>query len=149
MSKVGSAALALVAAALVLVVMAWFDTTVVRDAVSRRPQTFDMSPYALVAALGMILIAGAVLLLALLAWRTRSVAVGVVYALVGAYFAFQEWIWMNLAGQVNGAPPVLPYPLDRAVNHIFSATVGNLERGRDRRRWDARRRGRRHRTVDA
>jgi hypothetical protein len=126
MSKVGKRALALGAAAAVLVVMAWFDTTIVRDAAKQGALIFDHSQYALVAALGMILSAGAVLLLALLAWRSRSVAVGVIYALVGAYLAFQQWIWMDLAGQINGAPPVLPYPLDSAVNHILNATIGPL-----------------------
>jgi hypothetical protein len=126
MSRVGRSAVALAAAAVVLAVMAWFDTTVVSNAAQREAQTFDMSGYALVEALGTILIAGSVLLLALLAWRSRSVAVGVAYALVGAYFALQLWITWTFAAQANGAPPVLPYPLDRAVNHVFSATYGRL-----------------------
>jgi hypothetical protein len=126
MSRVGRSALALAAAVVVLVMIAWFDTTVVSDAAQQGAQSFDNRRYVLVAALGTILIAGSVLLLALLAWRSRSVAVGVVYTAVGAYFALQLWVWMNLAAQVNDTPPVLPYPLDRVVNHIFSATYGRL-----------------------
>jgi hypothetical protein len=126
MSKVGRTALALVAAAVALVAITWFDTTVVHDAAQQGAQAFDHSQYALFASLGTVASAGAVLLLALLAWWSRSAAVGVLYAAVGAYFAFQLWIWMNLAGQRNDTPPMLPYPLDSAVNHIHLATAGPL-----------------------
>ncbi len=119
-TKVGRTALALVAAVVVLVMMAWFDTTVVRDAAHEAAQTFDSSRYTLIVSLGMIMIAGAVLLLASLAWRSRSVAVGVLYAAVGAYFAFQLWIYTYLAGQV------LPDPLATAVVNISFATLGPL-----------------------
>lgn len=126
MSKVGRTALALVAAAVVLVVMAWFDTTVVRDAIQQGRANFDSSQSTLIMSLGTVASAGAVLLLALLAWWSRSAAVGALYAAVGAYFAFQLWIWMNLAGTRNDTPPMLPHPLDSAVNHIHLATAGPL-----------------------
>ncbi len=73
------------AAAIALVVMAWFDTTVVRDTIQRGSAIFDSSPSAFVMSLGMIMISGAVLLLASLAWRSGSVVVGVGYALVGMF----------------------------------------------------------------
>jgi hypothetical protein len=117
-SSIGRTALALAAAVVVLVAMAWFDASVVHDAVRRMAQTFDGSQL-LVSSLGTIASAGAVLLLALLAWQSGSAVVGILYAAVGAYFAFQQWIWMTIA-------PVLPYPFDRVVNHAFSATVGPL-----------------------
>jgi len=119
MTKVGGTALALVAAVVVLVVMAWFDTTVVQDAARQAAQTFDSSQYALIASFGMIMIAGAVLLLSLFAWRSGSVAVGILYAAVGAYFAFQLWIYTYLSGQ-------LPQPLATAVVNINTATLGPL-----------------------
>ena len=126
MSKAGRTALALVAAAVVLIVMAWFDATVVRDAIRRGSANFDSSQSTLTESLGMILIAGAVLLLASLAWRSRSVVVGVVYALVGTFFAFLLWVWTNPAGTHNDVPPVLPDPLVAAVSNIVMAGVGPL-----------------------
>jgi hypothetical protein len=126
MSTLGRAALALVAAAVVLVVMAWFDTTVVHDAIQQGVQTFDNGPATLITSLGMIVIAGAVLLLASLGWRSRSVVVGVSYALVGTFFAFLIWIWTTPAGTHNDVPPVLPEPLVAAVSGIVLASVGPL-----------------------
>jgi hypothetical protein len=120
MTKVGGTALALITAVVVLVVMAWFDTTVVHDAANQAAQTFDSSQYALIASLGMIMIAGAVLLLASLARLSRSIAVGILYVAVGAYFAFQLWIWTYLAGQINAEP------LTTAVVNISNATIGPL-----------------------
>jgi hypothetical protein len=126
-SSIGRTALALVAAVTTLVVMAWFDTSLVNDAAQRGVQTFDRRQYVLLASLGTLMTAGAVLGLGLLAWRSRSAVVGVFYAASGGYLAFQTWIWMDLAsGQGNGGQPVLPYPFDRVVNHTISATVGPL-----------------------
>ena len=117
MSNVGRTALALVAAAVVLVVMAWFDATVVYQAIQRGADNYDFSQSAPLAALGTVASAGAVLLLTLLAWRSRSAVVGVLYAVVGAYFAFQEWIWASLAHAPAG-PPVLPEPLVTGATNV-------------------------------
>jgi len=111
----------------VLMVMAWFDTTVIDDAARQAAQTFNSRPYALLGSLGMALIAGSGLLLALLAWRSRSVLVGVIYALVGAYFAFQLPIWMNLAWAASdGTPAALPEPFLTVVDNLVPATSGQL-----------------------
>ena len=120
MTKVGTTTLALVAPIVVLVALALFDTTVVHDAVRQASSTFDSTQYTLVVSLGTIVIAGAVLLLASVAWRSGSIAVGIVYAAVGAYFALQLWIYMYLAGQV------LPEPLETAVINVSFATLGPL-----------------------
>ncbi len=119
MSRAGRTALALAAAAVALVVLAWFDTTVVGDAARQGAQSFDNSQYFLVASLGTVASAGAVLLLALLAWRSRSAVVGVIYTLLGAYFAFQAWIWATVA-------PELPDQLASIANATFNASVGSL-----------------------
>jgi len=126
MSKARGPALALVAAPVVLILMAWFDTTVVHGASQQAAATFDMSQVGLVVALGMTLVAGAVLALALIAWRSRSVAVGVVYAVVGAYLALQVWIIWTFAAQINDTPPVLPEPFLSAVTNLYHATDGPL-----------------------
>ena len=72
------------------------------------------------------MISGAVLLLALLAWRSRSVVVGVGYALVGMFFAFLMWVWTTPAGTHNDAPPVLPEPIVAAVSWVVRESVGPL-----------------------
>ena len=126
MAKVGWSALALIAAASVLAGMAWFDTTVVAVAQRLARATFDsgqaMPPWTL----GLFAIAGAILLLALLAWRSRSAVVGVIYVVVGGFFASQLWMLMSLATSRNDVPPLLPDPIAIALNGIVMATMGPL-----------------------
>jgi hypothetical protein len=127
MARAGRAASALVAAAVVLTFMAWFDTTAIRDAAQQAAQDFDSRPYAIVASIGTLMTGGSVLLLAVLAWRSRSVPVGVIYALVGGYFVFQAPIWMNLASaSSDGSQAPLPGPLINVVNSLAMASVGQL-----------------------
>jgi peptidoglycan/LPS O-acetylase OafA/YrhL len=126
MRKVGWSALALVAAAGVLAGMAWFDTTVVAVAQQQARAMFDFGQAMPLWTLGMLAIAGAVLLLALLAWRSRSAVVGVVYLAVGGFFACLPWIVMSLTFSRNDAPPVLPEPIAIALFDFWTATTGPL-----------------------
>jgi hypothetical protein len=124
MSRTGRALVAWAGAALVLVLAAWFDNTVMRDAVRHAQAYFDMSGVGAVFATGSMLVAGSVLLVGVLAWRAASLEVGLAYAVVGAFFLMLPWIAWNLAAQVNDVPPVLPEPLRTMVSEIYFRTGG-------------------------
>lgn len=117
--------MALAGAALLLVVASWFDTTIVRDALRDAQATFDMSGFAVAIAVGSLLVAGSVLLIGVLAWRARSVIVGLAYAMVGGFIVALPWITFNLAAGVNGAPPALPEPLATAIGNMFFSSFGS------------------------
>ena len=112
--------IALLVAPAVLFLAGWFDRNVVRDVV----QTFDTDRL-LALPLGSLAVAGSVLLLGVLAWRSHSALVGATYALVGAYLAFQPVI-VRLAAQINDTPPMLPQPIAQAVSWIYFWSFGPL-----------------------
>lgn len=124
MPKASRAALALVVAVGVLAVMAWFDTTVVREALQRGRPTAELGPFALLQSLGALATAAAVVLLVLLAWRSRSVAVGVIFLVVGAFVELRMWILWSFASGRNDIPALLPDPLAIAVANLAEVTQG-------------------------
>jgi hypothetical protein len=110
MSKAGRAAVAVLAAAAVLWLAGWADGTVMRDIQQQEAATFDPTGLSLAYALGAVAVASGVLVLAVLAWRSRSALVGVAYLIVGGFFGFMPVInWWD-AAQINEVPPVLPGP---------------------------------------
>ncbi len=78
MSKEGRTLVALAAAAIVLAVVTWFDNTVLPDAEQRWRTSGPAGVDSLttIKALESLLIAGSVLLLGVLAWRSASLVVG-------------------------------------------------------------------------
>jgi hypothetical protein len=124
MSRTGRTLVALAGAALVLIVATWFDNTVMRDALRRASAAFDMGGVGIVVAAASMLVAGSVLLVAVLAWRAASVVVGLAYAVVGGFLVMLPWIVWNFATQVNDTPPVLPEPLLSVVTEISFRTGG-------------------------
>jgi hypothetical protein len=118
--------MALVAAALVLGTMAWFDTRVMSAAQQRAASLFDSSSVAIAWAVGSLAIAGAVLLLAVLVWRAKTGWVGVVYAVAGGFFVLLPWTTFTLAAHVNDALSVLPEPLAIAVSRLLLESTGPL-----------------------
>ena len=126
MSKVGQAAIAIVVAAAVLWLAAWLDGTVMRDIQRQAAASFDETGLELAYSLGSLAVAGSVLLLGVLAWRSPSALVGVAYILVGGFFAFMPVIVFPFAAQINGAPPLLPGPIADAVGQIYFSSFGPL-----------------------
>ena len=126
MSRINKTLVALATAAIVLVVAAWFDSTLVTEARRHSAATFDMSGVAAMTALGSLLVAGSILLVATLAWRAASVVVGLAYVLVGAFFVALPWLVWNLAATKNDVPPVLPEALASALGNIYFSTAGSL-----------------------
>jgi hypothetical protein len=76
--------------------------------------------------LGSIVVAGSVLLLGVLAWRSNSVGVGVIYVLVGSFFVFLPAIVTGFATQADDSPALLPGPIADAVGRIFLWSTGPL-----------------------
>jgi len=111
---------ALAAAAIALVIVAWFDNTVMRD-VQEQARTSGLSPLATMTVLEALLVAGSVLLLGVLAWRSASLVVGIAYVVVGGFFVAQLWIWWNLAA---GGNDVLPEAVALALRNLFYWSTG-------------------------
>ena len=125
-SRTGKALVALAAAAIALVVMAWFDSTVLRDAVRQAQATFTSASVAPLFVLGSLLVAGAVLLLGALAWRAASLVVSLAYVVVGGFFVALWWVVWDLGSATNDAPPVLPEWFASALTSIWVSTTGQL-----------------------
>jgi hypothetical protein len=126
MSKAGRAAIAILVAAAVLWIAGWLDGTVMRDIAQQAAQHFDNTGLSLAYSLGSLAVAGGVLLLGVLAWRSLSALVGAAYVIVGAFFAFMLVINWWGAAQINGAPPLLPGPIADAVSQIYFWSNGPL-----------------------
>ena len=126
MSRTGTALVALAAAAIALVIMAWFDSTFLRDALRQAQSTFDTASVSPLFVLGSLLTAGAVLLLGALAWRAESVVVGLAYVVVGGFFVALPWLVLVLASATGEAAPVLPDALAAALKRIWLSTAGQL-----------------------
>jgi hypothetical protein len=126
MSKTGRTLVALAGAAIVLVLAAWFDSTVMSEGLRQVAATFDPSGVFPWYALGSLLVAGAVLLVGALGWRAPFVVVGLAYVVVGGFFLALPWLVRSFATWVNDAPPVLPEPLALALGNIWESTIGPL-----------------------
>jgi hypothetical protein len=115
-----------VAAAVLLITAGWLDGTVLRGLQHDVGKTFEIEPALFAGALGHLGVAAGVLMLAVLAWHSRSVVVGIAYLLVGAFAAFLAPINWHLAAHLNDAPPVLPEPASRLVSMLFIWQEGPL-----------------------
>lgn len=125
MSKTSRTLAALAAAAIVLVVAGWFDSTFARHAEAQANTAGDVYGFATIEALGSLLVAGSVLLLGVLAWRSASAVVGVAYVVVGGFLVALPWLFWNFA--LRASPPVLPEALALALRNLFYFTVGGSD----------------------
>jgi hypothetical protein len=120
MSRTSKTVAALAVAAIVLVVAAWFDNTVMRDA-GEQTRTSVPDAFVTMTVLGSLLVARSVLLLGVLAWRSASVVVGLAYVVAGGFFAALPWLWWNLAVTND----VLLEALGVALREFFYSTQGS------------------------
>ena len=126
MPRSARAVTALLAAGGVLWVTAWFDHIWLTDMQRQAGASFDPTGLMWALGVGSLAVAGAVLLVAILAWRSPSVAVSTVYAVVGAFFTFLPTLLWQFSASVNGAPPVLPQPVADVVTEVYQASTGPL-----------------------
>ena len=124
MPRLGRASLALVALAAVLVAIWWLDHMVIPYPTvgTYADETMYESP---LRSLGYVAIVGAALVLARLAWWSRSAVVGTTYLVVGAFFAMLPWVYVFFFP--HGLPAVLPTGLARVVKELRMVTAGPLD----------------------
>jgi hypothetical protein len=119
-SRSASTLVALAAGGITLVILAVFDNTVMRD-VQEQARTGDPSQLAMMTVLEALLVAGSVMLLGVLAWRSASAVVGLVYVVVGGFFGAQLWIWWNFAAAGTDA---LPEAVAAVLRNLFYWSAG-------------------------
>jgi hypothetical protein len=108
---------AVVAAAACLVALAWFDATVLDDARKLVAASFQIGGFMNLTALGYVLVAGAILLVAALGWWSRSAVVGVVYAVAGAFLVLMPGLTFNRD---------LPESLGKLINEVWVVSTGPI-----------------------
>jgi hypothetical protein len=126
MSRPSRVLIAILAAGAALYVGGWFDGTVMRDIQHQEEASFDPNGLTLALSLGSLAVAGAVLLLGALAWRSRSTLVGATYSSVGALVAFLPVIVWRFAAEINDHAPVLPKPIADEISQIYFWSSGPL-----------------------
>ena len=117
--------MAITTAAVVVGLASWLDSSVLVGIQRTSAASFDPTQSAWGLTLGYLMVAGAVLLIGLLARWAQSTIVGLVYALAGAFLAFLfpiVWLW---SASINGADPILPGPIASFVDDAYL----NLEQG--------------------
>jgi hypothetical protein len=113
---------ALLIVALLVAFVAWFDNGFLAGAEQEAARSFRMAGYALWLSVGYLVVAGSVLAVAVAARWAGSLWVGIVYSLVGAFFAFLRAIYFGPAGSASGAPSILPAALARLVADTYQST---------------------------
>lgn len=106
---------AAVVALLVLLIAHWFDAGVLVDARNGFSYSYDPVPLVDLTAIAHIVTAAGVVAIALAGWRSRSLAVGIGYAVVGGFLVFLPPLIWSVAVSVNGASPVAPQPIANAL----------------------------------
>jgi hypothetical protein len=102
-------------ALLVLLIAHWFDAGVLVDARNGFSYSYDPVPLVDLTAIAHIVTAAGVVAIALAGWRSRSLAVGIGYAVVGGFLVFLPPLIWSVAVSVNGASPVAPQPIANAL----------------------------------
>jgi len=59
-------------------------------------------------------------------WWARSLAIGIVYLVGGAFFALLDIITWQLAASANGVPPILPQPVATAIGRLYAWRQGPI-----------------------
>jgi len=111
--------IALVGAAAILFLAGWLDGQVFRDIQRGVSRFFDYGLVSWTLPLGYLMVAASVIAVVGLAVWSKSLLVGVVYAAVGAFFAFLFTLTWLFATEINGVPPVLPQPLVVVISRIW------------------------------
>jgi hypothetical protein len=106
-------------AVLALLIGHWFDVGVLLAAIRREGMTFDPGPVFYLISVAHLLTAAGVVALAVAAWRSQSLFVGVGYAVVGGFLVFLPPLVWAFATGVNGAPPVAPQPIANTLGQWY------------------------------
>jgi hypothetical protein len=134
LAKVGWPTLALGVAAMSLVVMSWMDPPLegVRALALRDNAAFRTATWGSLFWLGSRLaVAGLVLVLPLLVWRTRAAMVGAIYVVVGAFFIVLPFILEHVSSApivvgLTLLPTMSSSPLTTTLEGVWWATIGPI-----------------------
>lgn len=118
-------AAAVIVAAIALVGATWLESPVIIDAQRHAAGTFDPSGLAAVFTLSSVAVGGGCLAVGWLGSRAAPV-VGLLYILVGGFFALLPWLAFGPVQPINGAPGLLPDPIAQAIGELYSRTQGPL-----------------------
>lgn len=117
---------ALAVAAVLLFLAGWLDNNVMTGFRQQFLSGYDAGWSTFALELGQLALAAAVVLLVVLAWRSRSSVVGWAYTIVGAFFlGLQLIVWLFAFG-VNNTPPVAPAPIADFLVQLRFDTYGPL-----------------------
>lgn len=119
MSRLGRELVAAAVALLDLLIAHWFDAGVLADAWVRGSANFDHSSFWTLMPIAHLLTAAGVVALVLAAWWSRSLIVGVGYAIVGGIVVFLPAIFVAVAISVDGAPTLAPEPIATMLTTWF------------------------------
>lgn len=125
MIRLGRVLVAVAVALLALLVAQWFDAGVLADAQRQGSATFQLGSVFYLMTVAHLLTAAGVVALALAAWWSRSLIVGVGYAVFGGVLALLPALFQAFATGVNDAPPLAPEPIASTLTSWFlSASTG-------------------------
>jgi len=121
----GKSLVAMLVAVLALAIAHWFDAAVLVDAQRRAGVTFEPGPLFYLTPVAHLITAAGVVALALAAWWSRSLLIGVGYAVVGGFLVLLPATVWEFATSVNGAPAPAPEPIATALgNWYFTLATG-------------------------
>ena len=106
----------------ILVVMIWYDSSVMVRAQQEGSASFDMSKYSIFWIVGSVGLAASVLVIGAIGFRVRSAIVGVVYALLGGLLLATPLV-------IIGNPATYPSWVNDTLGRLFVATNGPLSAG--------------------
>ncbi|HEX7474163.1 MAG TPA: hypothetical protein VF323_13850 [Candidatus Limnocylindrales bacterium] len=123
MNRFARPLIAALAAVLAVLIAHWFDARVLADAEREGTQTFNSSLFFYLTPIAHVLTAAGVVGLALVAWWSRSLLLGVAYAVAGGAIVFLPAFVQAFATGANDTPPIAPEPIASTLWSWF-VTVG-------------------------
>lgn len=114
--------IAALAAVLVLLIAHWFDASVLADVEREGARKFDSSLFFLLTPVAHVLTAAGVVGLALVAWWSRSLLLGVAYAVAGGVLVSLPALFWAFSTGGNDSPTSVPGPIASTLSDWFIAT---------------------------
>ena len=118
--------IAALAAVPVLLVAHWFDASVLADAERQGASNFDLGPFFYLTPVAHVLTATGVVGLVLVAWWSRSLVLGVAYAVAGGVLVALPALFEAFATGGSDSPTGAPGPIASTLSNWFIATGDGL-----------------------
>lgn len=121
MNRFARPLIAALAAVLAVLIAHWFDAGVLANAQLEGSRTFNSSQYFYLIPIAHLLTAAGVIGLALVAWWSRSLLLGVAYAVTGGALVFLPALFQAFAVGGNDGSPIAPEPIASTLSSWFTA----------------------------